>query len=192
MGGGTRRLWTQCSKAFTTGGQFVVDFANQLVWQFSGQQQLYADTVLDFSLIQPLLRDAGRDRIMEQLTLVERDAALQRADHGAIPPEFYVDTAVGGGTNGSTPTRGGSGGALGQGLSGFSGVGATGFGNVSITGGGGGTNAGSAGRSEHSSASCSSSGSFATRKMPFAAIGATLAIATLVEEQPTRRRGTTI
>jgi hypothetical protein len=134
----TTGTWS-VNKAFTTGGQLVVNFANQLVWQFSGNDNFTPTTVLNFSLLQPLLRGAGRDRIMEQLTLAERLLLYNVRIMEQYRQSFYVDTVVGGGTNNSTPTRGGSGGALGQGLSGFSGVGATGFGNITIQGGGGGT-----------------------------------------------------
>jgi hypothetical protein len=134
----TNGFWSM-NKAFTTGGQLVVNFANQLVWQFSGNDNFTPTTVLNFSLIQPLLRGAGRDRIMEQLTLAERLLLYNVRIMEQYRQAFYVDTVVGGGTNNSTPTRGGSGGALGQGLSGFSGVGTTGFGNITIQGGGGGT-----------------------------------------------------
>ena len=117
-----------------------MNFANQFVWQFSGNDNFTPTTVLNFSLIQPLLRGAGRDRIMEQLTLAERLLLYNVRIMEQYRQAFYVDTVVGGGTNNSTPTRGGSGGALGQGLSGFSGVGTSGFGNITIAGGGGGTN----------------------------------------------------
>ena len=60
-------------KLHATGGTIVANFANSLVWQFSGNNSYTPFTVLDFSLVQPLLRGAGRDRIMEQLTLIERN-----------------------------------------------------------------------------------------------------------------------
>ncbi len=131
-------VWS-VQKAFTTGGQLVANFANTLLWDFSGNNNFTPTTVLNFSFIQPLLRGAGRDRIMEQLTLAERTLLYNVRLMEQYRQNFYVDTAVGGGTNNSTPVRGGSGGTFGQGLSGFTGVGATGFGGVTITGGGGGT-----------------------------------------------------
>jgi hypothetical protein len=135
----TAGTWS-VNKAFTTGGQLVVNFANQLVWQFSGNDNFTPTTVLNFSLLQPLLRGAGRDRIMEQLTLIERNLLYNVRIMEQYRQAFYVDTVVGGGTNGATPNRLGSGGALGQGLSGFSGVGANGFGTITLQGTGGGTN----------------------------------------------------
>jgi hypothetical protein len=135
VGAGAPR-WTM-AKQFTTGGQLVVDFANSLLWQFSGPNNFTPSTTIDFTLIQPLLRNAGRDRVMETLTRAERALLYNVRIMEQYRQAFYVDTVVGGGTNGSTTNR--IGGVGGQGLSGFSGVGATGFGNVVTSGGGGGT-----------------------------------------------------
>jgi hypothetical protein len=129
-------VWS-VQKAFTTGSSLVVDFANQLMWTFSGQNNFSPTTVIDFSLVQPLLRGAGRDRIMEQLTLAERGLLYNVRIMEQYRQAFYVDTVVGGGTNGSTTNR--LGGVNGQGLAGFSGFGATGFGNVVTQGGAQGT-----------------------------------------------------
>ena len=126
-------------KGFTTGGQLVVDFANQLLWQFSGPNNFTPNTVLDFSLVQPLLRNAGRARVMEQLTLAERVLLYNVRIMEQYRQAFYVDTVAGGGTQGSTPAR--RGGVAGQGLTGFQGVGGAGFGNVQVIGGGQGTQA---------------------------------------------------
>lgn len=126
-------------KGFTTGGQLVVDFANQLLWQFSGPNNFTPNTLLDFSLVQPLLRNAGRARVMEQLTLAERVLLYNVRIMEQYRQAFYVDTVAGGGTQGSTPSR--RGGVAGQGLTGFQGVGGAGFGNVQVIGGGQGTQA---------------------------------------------------
>jgi hypothetical protein len=125
------------NKAFTTGGSLVVDFANSLVWQFSGNDTFNPTTLVNFSLVQPLLRGAGRDRVMEQLTRAERGLLYNVRILEQYRQAFYVDTVVGGGTQGSTTQR--LGGVAGQGLAGFSGIGTTGFGNVQTTGGAGGT-----------------------------------------------------
>lgn len=125
------------TRAFTTGGSLLVDFANSLVWQFSGDDNFTPTTLVNFSLVQPLLRGAGRDRIMEQLTLSERGLLYNVRIMEQFRQAFYVDTVVGGGTNGSTTNR--LGGVGGQGLAGFTGVGASGFNNVVTQGGGGGT-----------------------------------------------------
>ncbi|MCE9524813.1 MAG: hypothetical protein K8R36_02015, partial [Planctomycetales bacterium] len=56
-------------KAYTTGSTLVIGFANSLVWQFSGPNDQSGSRIIDFALVQPLLRNAGRDRIMESLTV---------------------------------------------------------------------------------------------------------------------------
>ncbi len=62
------------NRAFVNGADLVVNFANSIVWELSGPdtRSPLTSTVIDFSLLQPLLRGAGRDRIMEQLTQSER------------------------------------------------------------------------------------------------------------------------
>src|SRR5205814_4736884 len=129
-------VWS-VQKAFTTGGTLVANFANTLLWDFSGNNNFTPTTVLNFSFIQPLLRGAGRDRILEQLTLAERNLLYNVRVMEQYRQNFYVDTAVGGGTNNSLTNR--LGGVNGQGLTGFSGVGASGFNNIVTQGGGGGT-----------------------------------------------------
>jgi DNA-binding MarR family transcriptional regulator len=136
-GGGTNN-WT-LRKQFTTGSELVVNFANNLMWQFSGPDNYSPETLLDFSLVQPLLRNAGRDRVLETLTLFERVLLYNVRILEQYRQAFYVDTAVGGGTQNSTPSR--RGGVQGQGAAGFQGVGGAGFGNVVTQGGQGGTQA---------------------------------------------------
>lgn len=59
-------------KLGTAGSTIVVGFANSMLWQFSGPNNHTPTTLIDFSIIQPLLRGAGRDRILEGLTNAER------------------------------------------------------------------------------------------------------------------------
>ena len=54
------------------GAELVVGLANSLVWQFAGPDQYTANTLLNFSLMQPLLRAAGRKVVLERLTEAER------------------------------------------------------------------------------------------------------------------------
>ncbi len=82
-------------KLSTTGAELVVGFANSLVWQFSGPDSYSANSVLDFTLIQPLLRLGGRARVMERLTLAERTLLsnvrqMERYRHG-----FYLEIMTG-------------------------------------------------------------------------------------------------
>ena len=139
-------------RRFSRAGELVVGFANSFVWQFAGPDTGTASSLLDFSLVQPLLRGAGQDVALEQLTIVERGLlanlrAFQRYREG-----FYADLAVGDVNVQGPQRRGGFFG--GTGLTGFSGTGAgglggvgssTGFGRGGFGGGGGGAGGGGAG-----------------------------------------------
>jgi len=145
----------QLKRRFATAGELLVGFANSVVWQFSGSDSRVSTSLLNFNLVQPLLRAGGRIVALEQLTLSERTLlgnlrAFERYRQG-----FYTNISVGeSGVSG--PTRrggffGGTGltGFTGQGSGGLGGVGeATGFGRTGFGGtggGGGGTGAGFAG-----------------------------------------------
>jgi hypothetical protein len=162
--GGDQSTLTQINtlearKRFATAGEAVVNFANSFVWQFSGANTNTAFSILNFNLIQPLLRRGGRVIALEQLTIVERALlanlrAFQRYRQG-----FYTNVVVGNNDGVVGPQRrggffGGTGltGFTGQGAGGFGGVGqVTGFGRGDFGGGaplggaGGGTGSGFAG-----------------------------------------------
>ena len=142
----------QAERRTATAGELLVGFANSMVWQFAGPDTNATASILNFSLVQPLLRGAGRDVALEQLTIAERGLlgnlrAMQRYRQG-----FFVRVAVGD-SNVSGPQRrggffGGTGltGFTGQGAGGFGGVGsATGFGRGGFGGGAGGGGGGGAG-----------------------------------------------
>lgn len=94
-------------KLGTAGTTIIVGLANSLVWQFSGPDSHSATTLVDFSIIQPLLRGAGRDRVMEALTLSERALLanvrqLERWRHG-----FHLEVTTGR-NSGPGPSQGGA------------------------------------------------------------------------------------
>jgi len=62
----------EARRLLASGGEVVVGLANSLVWTFSGPDTYTANTLLDFSIVQPLLRGAGRAVILENLTQSER------------------------------------------------------------------------------------------------------------------------
>lgn len=131
------------TKLGTTGSSLVVGLANRLLWQFSGNDNYSATTLLDFSLIQPLLRGAGRDRVMETLTLSERTLLANVRQMERYRRGFYFDIFTGQGAGAGPQRRGGFFGA--SGFGGFAGVGGGGFGGVGNAGfGGGGTGGGQA------------------------------------------------
>lgn len=129
----------------STGGEYVVGLANAMVWQFSGPDTQSATTLIDFALVQPLLRGGGRDRVLERLTLSERTLLANVRAMQRYRQEFYTDIITGRNA-GSGPQR--RGGVFGSGLEGFSGVGGSGFGTVATgnqAGGGAGGVTGGAG-----------------------------------------------
>ena len=138
-------------RRFATAGEMLVGFANSFAWQFAGPDTNVTSSLVNMNFVQPLLRGAGRDIALEQLTIVERALlgnlrAFQRYRKGMFTNVAIGDLGVQG------PRR--RGGFLGgTGLTGFSGTGNGGFGGVGAAtgfgrgnfGGGGGAGAGSAG-----------------------------------------------
>ncbi|MCA9140538.1 MAG: hypothetical protein KDB00_27390 [Planctomycetales bacterium] len=122
------------SKAFSHGGSLVANVANSIVWEFSGANTQSATTVLDFTLLQPLLRQAGRDKVLTRLTLAERTLLANIRSFERFRRSFYLNITVGRSLE-STVQR--SGGVFGVGLQGFTGLGG-GFAGLSGGGGGGG------------------------------------------------------
>lgn len=135
----------RAERMFATGADLVVGLANSLIWQFSGPDTYAATTLLDFTLVQPLLRNGGRDRVMERLTLAERSLLANVRQMERFRRGFSLEIMTGVDA-GQGPSR--RGGVFGAGLTGFTGVGG-GFGGVgggtSGFTGGGGTGAGQAG-----------------------------------------------
>jgi hypothetical protein len=132
--------WTM-RKTFTTGSTLAVNFANSLLWQLSGPDDYRGTTLIDFNLIQPLLRNAGRERVLATLTLAERVLLYNVRLMEQYRQGFYFDVMTGNGA-GNGPSRAGGAGGGGSGLTNFSGLGAGGFGTL---GGGGGGGAGAGG-----------------------------------------------
>ena len=112
-----------------TGGNIVVGLANTLVWQFAGPNDYFGTSLLDFSIVQPLLRGGGRVRIMERLTVAERTLLANVRSMERFRREYYLSVVVGRATSGGPQRRGGFLG--GAGLANFSGVNrGVGFGGV--------------------------------------------------------------
>ncbi len=131
---GRRPLAVQ--RSFASGGDLVVGFANSVVWELSGPNTQSASTVFDFAMLQPLLRGAGRDRILERLTLSERRLLSNVRSFERFRRSFYLNITMGRQLESQTRR---SGGVFGVGLSGFTGLG-SGF--AGLNGGGQGGQAG--------------------------------------------------
>jgi outer membrane protein TolC len=85
----------QMRRLFAPGGELVVGVANSLVWQFAGPDSYGANTLLDFSLVQPLLRAGGRQVVLEDLTAGERALLAEIRDFERFRNEFHI-SVIGG------------------------------------------------------------------------------------------------
>ena len=83
------------SRMGITGANFVVGLANTILWEFSGNNTQSASSLINFSLIQPLLRDAGRPRILESLTQAERILLANVRQLERFRRGFYLEIATG-------------------------------------------------------------------------------------------------
>lgn len=104
-------------KAYASGADLLVNFANTITWQVAGADTYTSPSTLSFSLLQPLLRNGGRDLVLERLTLAERALlsnvrAFERYRRG-----FYIQIATGRAPDVTPNRRGGAFG--GAGLGGF-------------------------------------------------------------------------
>lgn len=143
----------EARKYFATAGEAVVGVLNSIVWQFAGSDQYANVSLLNFTLLQPLLRNAGRSIALERLTIVERALLANLRRLQFYRQGFFLTVAVGANNPPGLQRRGGFFG--GTGFAGFTGTGIGGFGNlggvffggggVGLQIGGGGTGAGFAG-----------------------------------------------
>ncbi|QGJ70263.1 Hypothetical protein PBC10988_19580 [Planctomycetales bacterium 10988] len=103
----------QVSKRFATGGQFVAGLANSIVWQFSGDDMYFASSLLDFTLIQPLLREGSRAVALERLTFAERALLANVRQMERFRRAFTVEVLTGVNA-GAGPVRSGNFGQIGS------------------------------------------------------------------------------
>jgi hypothetical protein len=115
-------------RLFATGGELVVGLANSIVWQFAGPETFSDVSILNFNLVQPLLRGAGRAVALEQLTIVERALLANLRSLQYYRQNFFTLVAIGDSSATGLQRRGGFFG--GTGLTGFTGTGIGGFGNL--------------------------------------------------------------
>jgi hypothetical protein len=102
-------------KLSTTGGELLVGFANSLVWDSWGRDSDLFSSTIDFSLVQPLLRNGGRARVLEALTQTERTMLANVRQMQQFRQGFFVNIATGR-NSGSGPVRSGAVGQAGLGL----------------------------------------------------------------------------
>ena len=105
----------QVRKLTATGGELVVGLANDLIWEFSGTDTSITRSILDFSLVQPLMRFGGRAWVLEPLTQAERDLLANARQMQQFQQGFLVEIVTGR-NSGEGPSRRGSIGGSGLGL----------------------------------------------------------------------------
>ena len=84
--------WSKLGVAGTT---FAAGLANTILWNFSGPDTQSATTLIDFSIIQPLLRNAGRELILEALTQSERTLLADVRQLDRFRRGFYLNIVTG-------------------------------------------------------------------------------------------------
>lgn len=131
--GGALTSWTTqtgltARRYFATAGEAVVGLLNSVVWQFAGPDQYANVSILNFNLVQPLLRNAGRSIALETLTIAERALLSNLRRLQFYRQGFYLQVVFGGSSPPGLQRRGGF--AGGTGFAGFSGTGIGGFGNI--------------------------------------------------------------
>ena len=83
------------SQILPTGGQWIVGIANNTLWLFSGgSQQTTSQSLLSYSLVQPLLSGAGRKFFLENLTFSERKVLYDVRTLARYRKLFFADTVV--------------------------------------------------------------------------------------------------
>jgi hypothetical protein len=92
---------------FASGGTLIAGIANSLVWELSGPNTQSATTLVDFTLLQPLLRAAGRDVVMENLTASERALLANVRSFERFRRSFYLNVTVGRGIENRVQLGGG-------------------------------------------------------------------------------------
>jgi len=85
----------RAERLLATGGQLAVEVANQVLWQFSGDDGYSVTTPLRFAFLQPLLRRAGRAVWLENLTDSERALLASVREMERFRREFYIQTVAG-------------------------------------------------------------------------------------------------
>jgi hypothetical protein len=85
-------------KLLSTGGQLLMGFANQVVFNFVGKNPIQptVQSSLPLTFIQPFLRGGGRAVTLEPLTQAERSLVYQTRSFAKFRQEFIVDMLTGG------------------------------------------------------------------------------------------------
>lgn len=85
----------QARKRFAAAGEVLVGFANSFVFEFAGGDVSLASSLANFSFVQPLLRGAGRDVALEQLTQAERQLLANLRAYGQFRQGLFTQVVIG-------------------------------------------------------------------------------------------------
>lgn len=85
------------SRNFAAGGQFLASFANSLVFEYTGVNTQVVRSNIALSLVQPLLRGAGRRVRLENLTQQERNVLYAVRDFARFRKQFWANISTQGG-----------------------------------------------------------------------------------------------
>jgi|GEM_PF-1023741 len=77
--------------SFFSGAQLLVNFANNLVFEYNGKGFQSVNSGLAISLTQPLLQGAWARNVTQPLSLVERQTLYTVRDFASFRRQFYVD-----------------------------------------------------------------------------------------------------
>lgn len=86
---------TDLRKLGISGATFAAGLANSIMWNFAGPNSNSVTSLIDFSVIQPLLRNAGRERILESLTQAERTLLANVRQLDRFRRGFYLQIITG-------------------------------------------------------------------------------------------------
>lgn len=85
----------QIERQLATGGNIVIGVANSILFDLTGTGSNATTNVFDFTLLQPLLRNAGRDIVLENLTLAERQLLASVRAFERFRREFFLSVTIG-------------------------------------------------------------------------------------------------
>ena len=92
------------SQVLPSGAQWALELTNNTLWVFSGGSASSA-SALSYSIVQPLMRNAGRKVGLEGLTLSERQLLYSVRDLARFRKEFFSDVTATRGLSGAITCR---------------------------------------------------------------------------------------
>jgi outer membrane protein TolC len=95
LGGNIGNPSLQARRRLATAGEILIGFANSFIFEFTGPDVSLSSSLINFSIMQPLLRGAGRDIALEALTQDERDLLANLRAYGQFRQGFFTRMAIG-------------------------------------------------------------------------------------------------